>query len=153
MNIIQLVNEEREDLGLYLIPEQATQIGADLTEVFKLAFKSAPDNPEDYLQSYYGIKRLFVSEMIQIKHEIPGPAFFRIDGYWKDTKDLFIGNLVKSTHDQEDDDMNDEAVFFYGLDVHTIKECISLGENSSYDFVITSYHETVPPWESKNQIL
>jgi len=146
MNIIQLINEDREDLGLYLIPEQATQIGADLTEVFKLAFKAAPDNPEDYLESYYGIKRIFLSEMIQIEHETPGADYFRIDGYWKDTKDLFIGHLVKSTDEVEPNEENEDQIFFYGLDESLLREAVELGEKTVQEFVITSFQKVTPPW-------
>ncbi len=60
---------------------------------------------------------------------------FLIDGYWKDNKRQFNGYLVSSNDDSEDDD----EVFFYGLSEEDIKEEIDLGEQTTNEFVITSY--------------
>ncbi len=65
---------------------------------------------------------------------------FSISGYFKDNKKEFDGYIVTDTNDI--DEVTDEQIFFYGLSEDTIKEAIELGENTAFDFVITSYSET-----------
>lgn len=65
--------------------------------------------------------------------------YFSIDGYWLDDKSEFNGLIVK-----EYDDMNEEEdddVFFYGMGESDLKNAIEDGEETTLDFVITSYEE------------
>jgi hypothetical protein len=64
--------------------------------------------------------------------------YFEIDGYWKDTDEVFSGYVVKEFDDVGDDD---EHVFFYGLTESDIKQAIFYGEDTVEDFVITNYRE------------
>ncbi len=61
---------------------------------------------------------------------------FLIYGYWIDNEEPFDGYLVSEfdSSDSEDDD-----IFYYGLDEASIIAAISNGENTTLDFVITSY--------------
>jgi hypothetical protein len=62
--------------------------------------------------------------------------YFEINGYWKDDKSEFSG-IVK-----EYDDFNEEVdneVFFFGMSEDEIIETIKAGEDTTLDFVITSY--------------
>ena len=65
--------------------------------------------------------------------------YFSIDGYWLDDKSEFNGLIVK-----EYDDMNEEEdddVFFFGMGENDLKNAIEDGEETTLDFVITSYEE------------
>ncbi len=65
--------------------------------------------------------------------------YFSIDGYWLDDKSEFNGLIVK-----EYDDMNEEEdddVFFFGMGESDLKNAIEDGEETTLDFVITSYEE------------
>jgi len=78
------------------------------------------------------------------------PNLFEIDGYWKDDKQPFEGYIVSEMDDDinddgESDNLDDENIFFYGLTEANIIEAIELGEETIYDFVITSYE--VIRWE------
>jgi hypothetical protein len=64
--------------------------------------------------------------------------YYSIDGYWKDTKDLFLGYIIASTHDVDDE--IDDQIFFYGLTETDIQNAITAGDNTGHDFVITAYH-------------
>lgn len=66
--------------------------------------------------------------------------YFEIEGYWLEDKSVFSG-IVKEYDDyieEEDDD-----IFFYGMGESDIKEAIREGENTTLDFVITSYKNTI----------
>ena len=65
------------------------------------------------------------------------PHLFEITGYWKDDKTDLNGLVYE--FDECPDHLKDEDIFFYGLSEENIKELIEAGENSAYDFVITSY--------------
>lgn len=70
--------------------------------------------------------------------------YFSINGYWKDDKSEFEGFIVK-----EYDDMNEEEdddVFFYGMGESDLNDAVEHGENTSLDFVVTSYEEIA--WKS-----
>lgn len=62
--------------------------------------------------------------------------YFEIEGYWKDDKSEFSG-IMKESDDYNEEE--DEEVFFYGMDENQIKETIKAGEDTTLDFVITSY--------------
>jgi hypothetical protein len=68
--------------------------------------------------------------------------YFSISGYWKEDKEKFEDYIVKETEDVEKSEADDNLIFYYGLSEQEIIEAIALGENSGYDFVITSYKET-----------
>lgn len=63
--------------------------------------------------------------------------FFRVSGYWKDTKTEFSDLLVKEFDDMEDDE-TDEFIFYYGLSEEDLKNS---SEEDSLEFVITNYEE------------
>jgi len=60
---------------------------------------------------------------------------FLIDGYWKDDKARFTNHYVTEFEDGDDDDY----VFYYGLSEQDIVDAINDGEQTSLEFVITSY--------------
>lgn len=62
---------------------------------------------------------------------------FLINGYWKDDKSEFSNYTVSAYHDQEDND--DDDIFYYGLTESDIKDNIKLGWSTELEFVITSY--------------
>lgn len=64
--------------------------------------------------------------------------YFEIEGYWKDDKSEFSG-IMKESDDYNEEE--DEEVFFYGMDENQIKKTIKAGEDTTLDFVITSYKE------------
>ena len=67
---------------------------------------------------------------------------FSISGFYKDDKTEFKDYLVYA-YDcaPEDEDINDEDIFFYGLSEEQIISAIKSGENTDLDFVITSYEK------------
>jgi hypothetical protein len=67
--------------------------------------------------------------------------YYRVDGYWKDTKEKFENYIVKETHDIDIE--HDDSIFFYGMDETGLNEMIQLGENTFHDFVLTSFKETI----------
>lgn len=62
--------------------------------------------------------------------------YFEIEGYWKDDKSEFSG-IIKEYDDFNEEE--DDEVFFFGMSEDTIIETINAGEDTSLDFVITSY--------------
>ncbi len=62
---------------------------------------------------------------------------FLIDGYWKDDKARFTNYYVTEFEDGDDDDY----VFYYGLSEQDIVDAINDGEQTSLEFVITSYNK------------
>ena len=64
--------------------------------------------------------------------------YFSINGYWKDDK-MEFENYIVSVYDSEEDDS--EEIFYYGLSEQEIKEAIKAGENTIFEFVITSYNK------------
>lgn len=67
-------------------------------------------------------------------------VYFAISGYWKDDKSEFIEELVYSLEENEEEENDD--IFFYEMTEENIKKHIELGENTWLEFVITSYEET-----------
>jgi hypothetical protein len=67
---------------------------------------------------------------------------YSIEGYWKNDKSTFEGYLVSSEDYTEDmPDHIDDHIFFYGLGESVIEAAIKDGENTIFDFVITSYEK------------
>ena len=66
--------------------------------------------------------------------------YFKIQGYWLDDKSEFSG-IVKEYDDYNEEEEDD--IFFYGMGEADIKEAIKEGENTTLDFVITSYKDTI----------
>lgn len=65
-----------------------------------------------------------------------------ISGFYKDDKTKFSDFLVYAYGcAPEDEDINDEDIFFYGLSEEQIISAIKYPENSTLDFVITSYEK------------
>jgi hypothetical protein len=62
---------------------------------------------------------------------------FLIDGYWKDDKARFTNYLVTEFDDDNVED--DDDAFYYGLSEQDIVDAINDGEQTSLEFVITSY--------------
>lgn len=62
--------------------------------------------------------------------------YFEIEGYWKDDKSEFSG-IIKEYDDFDEEE--DEEVFFFGMNENEIIEAIKAGEDTTLDFVITSY--------------
>jgi len=71
-------------------------------------------------------------------------GLFVISGFFKDDKSEFSDYLVYEYDSApEDEDINEDAIFFYGLSEEQIKEAIKYPENSTLDFVITSYEKAI----------
>lgn len=68
--------------------------------------------------------------------------YFLISGFWKDTNENFENYLVQQDDFDEDQEADDEVIFFYGLSKEDIEELIIEKWNSEHEFVITSYEET-----------
>lgn len=83
---------------------------------------------------YSGIENNSEFDDIEIK-------YFSINGYWKDDKTEFENYTVSSYNSEEDDD---EEIFYFGLSEQEIKEAIKAGEETIFDFVITSYTKHTP---------
>lgn len=67
--------------------------------------------------------------------------YFSIDGYWKDDKSEFYDYIVKEYDDSEGDEELDALIFYFGMGENEIKDAIAMGENTTDEFVITSYKE------------
>jgi len=63
--------------------------------------------------------------------------YFTISGYFVDDHSEFTNYTVKDTHDVLSE--QDEDIFYYGISEEEIKQAIIDGENTTSDFVITSY--------------
>ena len=61
--------------------------------------------------------------------------FFRIDGFWKDRTEFY--NYLVSSYDEQEP--NDEDIFYYGLSESEIIDAIEKKENTVHEFIITDY--------------
>lgn len=67
--------------------------------------------------------------------------YLYINGYWKNDKSEFNDYMVSTYDDSNDEDEDEDIIFFYGLSEENVKEAINLKENTMLDFVITSYYK------------
>jgi hypothetical protein len=69
--------------------------------------------------------------------------YCKINGYWKDDKVEFDSLVVRKYNDIpiEGDEFTDDDIFYYGLSEADIVGEIENGENTSLEFVITSYEK------------
>jgi len=67
--------------------------------------------------------------------------YYYITGYWRDSAENFEDYIVKDGDFEEDQELNDDDVFFYGLSEEEIKEAINLKWDSELEFIITEYKE------------
>lgn len=67
--------------------------------------------------------------------------YFSIDGYWKGNKSEFYDYIVKEYDDSEGDEELDDLIFYFGMGENEIEDAIAMGENTTDEFVITSYKE------------
>lgn len=76
-------------------------------------------------------------------NEASNDNLFTINGYYKDSKEEFNDYLVTSNNFEDDgapEGYNDDDIFFYDITKEDIEKAIKDGENSEYEFVITSYN-------------
>ena len=66
--------------------------------------------------------------------------YFQIQGYWLDDKSDFSG-IVKEYDNYNKEEEDD--IFFYGMGEEEIIEAIKEEENTTLDFVITSYKNII----------
>jgi len=64
--------------------------------------------------------------------------YFEISGYWKDDKSEFSGLIVKEYDETEENESDDDLIFYYGLGENDLK---SSSEDDALEFVITDYSE------------
>ena len=65
--------------------------------------------------------------------------YYKIEGYWKDNhSDTFSEYLVTTAGDSSDETKDDE-LFFYFDSLKELEEAAEMGEESLYEFVVTSY--------------
>lgn len=64
--------------------------------------------------------------------------YFNISGYWKNDGEPFSDNIVTNLNDGEEG-VDDEVIFMYGIGEDAIISAIEAGEDSVFEFVITSY--------------
>lgn len=62
--------------------------------------------------------------------------YFSISGYYKDDKSEFTDYIVKEYNDE---DVNDEHIFYYGLSELDIQYSIDTNGDDILEFVVTSY--------------
>lgn len=68
--------------------------------------------------------------------------YFKIKGYWKDTKDEFDDFIVTNYDDLEKDGpYTEDEIFYFGLTEEQIKMDIGVAEKTVEDFVITEYEK------------
>lgn len=67
--------------------------------------------------------------------------YFDVSGFWKSDKSEFSNRIIQEFEFDEDDEEEDERIFFYGLNEDAIKLNMN-HPNGSLDFVITSYEPT-----------
>lgn len=67
--------------------------------------------------------------------------YFYISGYWRDDAENFEDYIVKDSDFTEDQELNDDDVFFYNLTEQDIQNEISAGSKGDLEFIITSYSE------------
>lgn len=66
--------------------------------------------------------------------------YFKIQGYWLDDKSEFSG-IIKEYDDYNQEEEDD--ILFYGMGEEDIIEAIKEEENTTLDFVITSYKNII----------
>jgi hypothetical protein len=62
--------------------------------------------------------------------------YFKISGYYKDDKSEFADYIVKEF---DDEDVNDEHIFYYGLSESDLQYSIDTNGDDILEFVVTSY--------------
>jgi len=67
--------------------------------------------------------------------------YYYITGYWRDSAENFEDYIVKDGDFIEDQELNDDDVFFYGLSEDDILNCIAFEWGTELEFVITEYKE------------
>jgi len=68
--------------------------------------------------------------------------YFSIDGYWKDTGEVFGGYIVTNFDDYDSGcSRTEDEIFFYGLNEDDLNEAVAMGESTAHDFVITNFEE------------
>ena len=67
--------------------------------------------------------------------------YYYITGYWRDSAENFEDYIVKDGDFTEDQELNDDDVFFYGLSEEEIKNEIYLIDRGELEFIITEYKE------------
>lgn len=67
--------------------------------------------------------------------------YYIIKGYWIDTKEEFEDYIVKEGEYTEEQELNDDDMFFYGLSETDIKNEIEIGLGTGLEFLITEYKE------------
>jgi len=68
--------------------------------------------------------------------------YFSVEGYWKDDRSEFGGYIVKEFDDVEENEEDDDLIFYYGLSESDIQQAIEDEKNGvedSLDFAITYY--------------
>ena len=78
--------------------------------------------------------------LIEFKRRIivETPKKFSISGYWKDDKTPIENYIVTSTMELL---REDEEIFMYGLTAEELASMVQRGEDTEYDFVVTSWEE------------
>jgi len=64
--------------------------------------------------------------------------YFKVSGYWKDDKTEFNDLIVKEFDDAEENESDDDLIFFYGLGEQELKDS---SDDDALEFVITSFEE------------
>lgn len=64
--------------------------------------------------------------------------YFTVSGYWKDDNSEFSGCIVKEFDDVEEQESDDDLIFYYGLSEQNLNDS---SEDDALEFVITSYEE------------
>lgn len=64
---------------------------------------------------------------------------YYITGYYKDSPQDILENLLVSSYDSADNTYEEDNVFLYGYSEAELIEAISLGDDIHQDFVITKY--------------
>lgn len=76
---------------------------------------------------------------LEDKYNNKGGKYFSVNGYWLDDNEPFEGFVFKEYDDMDEDE--DDDVFFYGMGEKDLIDAIKFGEETTLDFVITSYEE------------
>jgi len=69
--------------------------------------------------------------------------YFYISGYWKDDDEEFEDYLVTDASDEDEVDVPDGKIFYYGLSEENIIDCIAFEKGTDLEFVIESYEEAI----------
>lgn len=67
-------------------------------------------------------------------------SVFSIDGYFKDDKSEFSGFLI-SEFSNTPKGYSDEDIFFYGLGESELRDAVEQGEDTTHEFVVTSFEK------------